>query len=60
MIKADGSYDELLVYPEDTIFYDGVYYGDWSIFDKEAFGKPQFQISVFQQDKAMLSEKSCS
>jgi len=41
------------------VYYDGVYYGDWSIFDATVLKKSQFQVSVFQQDKAKLPEKSC-
>lgn len=57
--KSRGNCDELYVY-EDMVYYDGVYYGDWSIFDAQVLEKSQFQISVFQQDKANLPEKSCS
>ena len=57
--KSDGHCDELFV-NEDMVYYDGVYYGDWSIFDAQVLKKSQFQISVFQQDKAELPEKSCS
>ena len=42
------------------VYYDGVYYGDWSIFDAEVFEKSQFQGSVFHEDKAKLPEKSGS
>jgi hypothetical protein len=52
--------DELFVHHEDLIYYDGVYYGDWSIFDTQVLEKSRFQVSVFQQEKAKLPEKSCS
>jgi len=58
--KSDHLIDELYVHKEDLIYYDGVYYGDWSVFDEQVLKKSQFQVSVFQQDKANLSEKSCS
>lgn len=52
----NGNCDELYAH-EDMMYYDGVYYGDWSIFDIQVFEKSQFQISVFQQDKAKLPQK---
>ena len=58
--KADNFVDELFVDREDLIYYDCVYYGDWSVFDARILEESQFQISVFQQDKAKLPEKSCS
>ncbi|MDD5458639.1 MAG: hypothetical protein PHF37_04540 [Phycisphaerae bacterium] len=57
--KPDGNCDELFLY-EDMVYYENVYYGDWSIFDMDVFEKAQYPISVFQQDKAKLPEKSCS
>jgi hypothetical protein len=57
MIKADSSFHELLVYPEDTIFYDGVYYGDWSIFDTDILDNGRYQVSRFAQSKANLPAK---
>ena len=57
--KPDGNCDELYAF-EDMLYYNDVYYGDWSIFDAQILEKSQFQISVFEQDKAKLPEKSCS
>ncbi|MFA6175061.1 MAG: hypothetical protein WC765_00610 [Phycisphaerae bacterium] len=54
--KSEGHVDELFVRHEDLIYYDGVYYGDWSVFDGQVLKELQFQISVFQQDKAKLPE----
>ena len=58
--KSDNYSDELYVNQEDLLYYDGVYYGDWSVFDAQVLEKSQFQISVFQQNKANLPEKSRS
>jgi len=57
--KPDENCDELYTH-EDMAYYDGVYYGDWSIFDEQVLEKSQFQISAFQLYKAKLPEKSCS
>lgn len=57
--KPDGNCDELYVF-QDMVYYEGVYYGDWSIFNAEVLGKSTYQVSVFQQDKAKLLKKSCS
>jgi len=58
--KPDGLLDELYVNREDLVYYDGVYYGDWSVSNGQVLKESQFQVSVFQQNKAKLSEKSCS
>ena len=58
--RTDGNCDELHVHKKDMLYYDGVYYGDWSVFNAQVLEESQFQISVFQQDKANLPEKSCS
>jgi len=55
--KPKGQVDELFVHKEDLIYYDSVYYGDWSVFGEQVLKKTQFQVSVFQQDKAKLPEK---
>jgi hypothetical protein len=34
MRKSNGSCDELFVH-EDMVYYDSVYYGDWTLFDLE-------------------------
>ena len=58
--KSDNYSDDLYVNQEDLLYYDGVYYGDWSVFDAQVLEKSQFQVSVFQHDKAKLPEKLCS
>ena len=52
--KPDGNCDELYIHEEDMVYYDGVYYGDWSIFDATVFENSNFQTTVFEQDKANL------
>ncbi len=55
--KPDTDCDMLYVHESDMVYYDGVYYGDWSVFDCEAVSdKSRFQISVFEQDKAKLPQ----
>jgi len=56
--RPDGDYDEIFVY-EDMLYYGGVYYGDWSVFDAEIFKESQFQIIRFEPNKAKLSDKVC-
>ena len=51
--KADGTCDELYLH-KDMVYYDGAYYGDWSVFGIVTFGKANFQITAFEQGKATL------
>ena len=55
--RQDGICDELHVH-EDMVYYNGIYYGDWSVFDAAVLEKTKFQIAVFQQDKANLPENT--
>lgn len=55
--RKDDNCDELFIY-EDMLYYDGVYYGDWSVFGDEVFKESHFQIADFQQEKAKLPDKS--
>lgn len=57
--KSDENCDELYTF-EDMVYYNGVYYGDWSVFDEQVLEKSQFQVSVFQQDKAELPQELSS
>ncbi len=50
--KVDGNCDSLYVHESDMIYYEGVYYGDWSVFDADIFNKSKYQISVFEQNNA--------
>ena len=57
--RQDGLCDELNTF-QDMLYYNGVYYGGWSVFGPEVFEKGQFQVSSFDQNKAKLPTKSCS
>lgn len=52
----DDSCDELFLY-EDMLYYDGVYYGDWSVFDELILNDSKYQATVFEQPKADLRKK---
>lgn len=51
--KQDGCCDELFGF-EDMLYYDSCYYGDWSVFDENTFGKSGFDLATFEQAKANL------
>jgi len=51
--KPDGDCDSLYVY-EDMLFYNGAYYGDWSVFTDETLKKGEFVTIPFEQSKANL------
>ena len=36
------------------LYYNGVYYGDWSVFTEEIFKKGEFATIPFEQSKANL------
>ena len=48
---------EELYLSEDMLFFDGMYYGDWSIISEEVFDKSGFTVTNFEQDKANLPKK---
>ena len=48
-----GDCDSLYVH-EDMVYYDGVYYGDWSVFGLEILRKGKYKPTVFEQEKANL------
>jgi len=52
--RADGNCDQLHITGPDMIYYNGVYYGDWSIFDEVIFKEARFQVAHFEQSKAEL------
>ena len=54
--KSSGNCDELYAH-EDMVYYNGVYYGDLSIFDTTVFEKSNFQTTVFEQEKANVPKK---
>lgn len=51
--KPDRNCDELCTH-EDMIYYDGVYYGDWSVFDERILNDAKYQATEFEQSKANL------
>ena len=56
--KSDGDSDSLYLY-EDMLYYDNVYYGDWSVFTDETLKKGEFGTIPFEQSKAnLLSQPS--
>ncbi len=54
--KADGNCDSLYVLESDMAYYDGVYYGDWSVFEAGIFNKSKYQTSVFEQNNAKRAQ----
>ena len=55
--RADNC-DELFVHKEDLVFYDGVYYGDWTVFDEQTLHKADFVVAVFEESKASLPKST--
>jgi len=51
--RLDGNCDELFIH-EDMLYYDGCYYGDWSVFCKKLLKDSKYQASEFEQSKADL------
>ena len=51
--RQNGNCDSLYVY-EDMLFYNGAYYGDWSVFTDETLKKGEFVTIPFEQSKANL------
>ncbi len=56
--RRDGGCDEMSVLEKDLLYYDGVYYGDWTVFTYETLKKGEFKIVPFEQSKANLPTKS--
>jgi len=50
--KPDGSCDELYIVGPDMVFYDGVFYGDWSVFGEAEFKQDNFELSNYDPAKA--------
>ena len=49
--RSDGNCDELHIY-EDMLYYDGCYYGDWSVFGEAEFKQGDFKLSTYDSSKA--------
>ncbi len=52
--RRDGICDEMHVLEKDMLYYDGVYYGDWSVFTDETLKKGEFVTIPFEQSKANI------
>ena len=50
--RADDGCDELYISEPDMVFYDGVYYGDWSVFSEVELKEDGFELSVYDPEKA--------
>jgi hypothetical protein len=48
---SDSTCHELHV-RQDMLYYDGVYYGDWTVFEKETLEKGRYTVARFDQKKA--------
>ena len=51
--RPDGNCDELYVF-DDMVYYDGVYFGDWTVFDLQTLEKGRYRPTLFEQEKAKL------
>jgi hypothetical protein len=51
--NADDNVQELFMY-EDMLYYDGVYYGDWTVFGPEILDEDRYPLTPFEQEKANL------
>ena len=51
--KSDGNCFEIHCF-EDMLYYDGVYYGDWSVFTEDSLKADNINITEFKQSKAQL------
>lgn len=52
-----------ILQPDGLVYYDGMYYGDWSVFSGEEFdsnAEIQQRLAVFQQEKADLPRSPTS
>lgn len=54
--RPDGGCDELYIHPEDLLYYDSVYYGDWSVFGEDELKEDDFEVSRFEPKKAEIPE----
>jgi hypothetical protein len=50
--KSDDGCDELYIAEPDMVFYDGVYYGDWSVFSEAELKEDSFELSLYDPEKA--------
>ena len=52
-LNKNGACNELFCY-EDMVYYEGAYYGDWSVFGLETLEKGKYKPTTFDQEKANL------
>jgi len=57
--KSDGNCDELFL-AEDMLFFDDMYYSNWSVFSTEVLRKSMFRVTSFEHEKAELPKKENS
>ena len=50
--RLDGNCDELYIVGPDMVFYDGIYYGDWSVFGEAEFKQDNFELSTYDSSKS--------
>ena len=53
LLKPDGSTDELYGF-QDMLFYGGIYYGDWSVFDEHLLHDERFTLDTYHVTQAEL------
>ncbi len=57
--KADESSEELFL-QGDLLFYGGVYYGDWSVFDEQILRNSDYTVVPYESTKACLPQSAPS
>ena len=50
--KPDGNCDKLYIVGPDMVFYDGVYYGDWSVFGENELKEDGLELPTYDPAKA--------
>lgn len=56
--RDDDNCEELRVLDHDLLFYDGVYYGDWSVFTEDIFEKSEYKAVKYDPLKARIPAHS--
>lgn len=51
--KPDGNCDELYAF-EDMVYYDGIYYGDWTVFNADTLEDGKYSLTEYESSKAVL------
>ena len=58
-IKFDDDAGRHLHIVDDVVYYDGMFYGDWSVFDGPPNGEEARRLTDFDPQQATLPEKYC-